>query len=457
MSRTLMFIHHAAFLAAAMTTGLSYETRDGEPTNAEIKTMVEKIGTTFEEAKSKNDERLKQLEERGASDPLTTEALKKITDEMAELKSVKDDMAAMQKRMSRPGAFGGGDTVEHTKEEIEHRDKFVAYMRNATDHQRQAEVQTAERDYLSSLQKDGETRSVSTLQPGTGGFAVPEIISRQIARELSEVSPLRNEVRTITAGSKDYKELVDVRGTSFGWVGETDARDETDTPGLQEVAPTFGTIYAYPKASEESLDDIFFNVPRWLIDGAVEAFSEGEENAIINGNGVKKPTGLLAALQSDQEDGVRPFGTIQTRASGNAAGFAAEHPFDALRTLVYDLKKGYRRNAKWLMNKATAGQVMLFKDGDGNYLWQTSATLDQPDRLAGYAVLESEEMPDVAANSTPIGFGDLKKAYVLVDLVSMRITRDEVTEPGYVKFYIRKREGGIVKVSEAYKLLKMAA
>ena len=64
----------------------------------------------------------------------------------------------------------------------------------------------------------------------------------------------------------------------------------------------------------------------------------------------------------------------------------------------------------------------------------------------------------MAANAFPLAFGDFREGYLIVDLVnSMRITRDEITTPGYVKFYVRKRVGGKVKNSEAIKLLKIAA
>jgi HK97 family phage major capsid protein len=38
----------------------------------------------------------------------------------------------------------------------------------------------------------------------------------------------------------------------------------------------------------------------------------------------------------------------------------------------------------------------------------------------------------------------------------MRITRDEITTPGFVKFYIRKRVGGKLRNTQAIKLLKIA-
>ena len=40
-------------------------------------------------------------------------------------------------------------------------------------------------------------------------------------------------------GSGDFKHLVNIRGATAGWVGETGTRSETVTPSLREVVPTF--------------------------------------------------------------------------------------------------------------------------------------------------------------------------------------------------------------------------
>ena len=75
----------------------------------------------------------------------------------------------------------------------------------------------------------------------------------------------------------------------------------------------------------------------------------------------------------------------------------------------------------------------------------------------GYAITEAEDMPAVAANAFPLAFGDFKEGYLIADRVGMRITRDEITTPGFVKFYVRKRVGGKIRNSQAIKLLKIAA
>lgn len=441
----------------------SLETRDDEnaPSAEEIKNTLEKIQQTLAEAQAKNDERLTEIEKKGAADPLDNETIKRMQTELSELKDERNRLDELEKRIGRM-KVRKEEREDATPAQLAHRNAFVTFLRNPDSGEAKSALVDAQKAAQKEVEQRAadqgiETRAVSTGTGSAGGFAVPEMLSNTIMRELVEISPLRQLVDVTQVGTPDYKRLVDVGGATYGWVGEGDTRTETDTPGLVEVAPTFGMIYAYPKATEESLEDIFFNVEQWLIDSALEGFAAGEENAIVNGNGTKKPTGFLNGTPTADKDGTRAFGVLQFKASGAAGGFAAADPGDALIKMQYDLKKGYRTNARYLMNKSTAGEVMLFKDGDGNYLWQPASVLGQPDRFKGYAVAETEEMPDVAADAFPVAFGDFKAGYLLADLVGLRLTKDDITTPGYVKWYIRRRIGGIVQKSEAIKLLKIAA
>jgi HK97 family phage major capsid protein len=80
--------------------------------------------------------------------------------------------------------------------------------------------------------------------------------------------------------------------------------------------------------------------------------------------------------------------------------------------------------------------------------------------LLGFPVYLTDAMDSVGANNFPVAFGNFRRAYILADHAAsgLRITVDDnITTPGYVKFYIRKRVGGIVANNEAVKLLKCAA
>lgn len=448
--------HFAAYQARLAAEGRP-ETRK-EPTLAELNATIEQIATSVESMRSKNDERLKEIEKRGSADPITTEAIARMAAEIAELKTTREEIERLRKSIGRPqGGAGGGK--EQSAEAKEHRTAMLGYLRNPNSRSAQERLEQAEKKAIKAdlaAAEEFETRAVGTTTDAGGGFAVPEQMATSIEAELLEISSLRNLVSTITVGSKDYKQLVDRKGAAYGWVGETGARTETGTPTLAEVAPTFGTCYAYPTATEESLQDMFFNVEAWLESSAVEAFAAAEENAIISGNGTNKPTGILNGTPVVTADGARAFGVLQFIATGQAATWKATTPLDTFQQTIYELKKGYRANARWLMNKATAGAVMLFKDADNNYMWQQSVLEGQPDRLMGYAVSESEEMPDVAAAAFPVAFGDFKAGYLLCDLAGYRITRDDITTPGYIKWYMRKRIGGKILKSEAIKLIKMS-
>ena len=129
---------------------------------------------------------------------------------------------------------------------------------------------------------------------------------------------------------------------------------------------------------------------------------------------------------------------------------------DALFDVVYSLRAPYRPNARWLMNLATAGAVRKLKDAEGRFVW-ADAREGQPATLCGFPVELDEEMPDVGANSLSIAFGDLEKAYIIVDRPGLRLMRDPYTAKPHVIFYAYRRVGGGLQNSEAVKLLKFSA
>lgn len=101
--------------------------------------------------------------------------------------------------------------------------------------------------------------------------------------------------------------------------------------------------------------------------------------------------------------------------------------------------------------------VRRFKDLNGQYLWIDNLTQGQPPLLCDYPVAIDEGMPNVAANTYPIAFGDFERGYLIADSFGLRITVDDnITTPGQVKFYVRKRVGGKILDDNAIKVLKVA-
>jgi HK97 family phage major capsid protein len=69
-------------------------------------------------------------------------------------------------------------------------------------------------------------------------------------------------------------------------------------------------------------------------------------------------------------------------------------------------------------------------------------------------VVEAEDMPDIAANSFAIAFGDFQRGYVVVDRLRIRVLRDPFSAKPYVLSYTTKRVGGGVQDFDAIKLMK---
>lgn len=414
--------------------GASFETRGaGDP--PDVATAIDQINRVFEEFKSANDKRLADIEKKGVADILTSEQVDKINSELTRLSDLATEL---QKKAARP-VVGAGTQLSVEAEE--HKKAFNAYLRKGED------------NGLHAI----EAKAISVGTPADGGYALPEEIDRTIVDLMIDISPLRGIANVVRVGTPDWKKLVNVHGASSGWVGETAARPATNTPQLSEVTFPMGEIYANPQATQQSLEDLFFDVEAWLAAEVSTEFAYREGLAFISGDGTNKPKGFLAGTTPvSTADGARAFGTLQYIASGQAAALPTST--DIFLDVVYALKAGYRANARWVMSKALLAAVRKYKDTTNNYLWQPSLQVGQPDSFLGYPVTEAEGMPGVGAGNFPIAFGDFKRGYTIVDRAVAGVKlRDPFTNKPYVGFYTTKRVGGNLVDTEALKLLKIAA
>lgn len=301
-----------------------------------------------------------------------------------------------------------------------------------------------------------EVKAMSGVDGASGGYAVPEEIDGQIDATLKAVSPIRAIANFVKVGTSGYRKLVASGGFESGWAAETAARDETETPVFNEVAPPSGDLYANPAASQAMLDDAAFDVEAWLASEVAREFATAEGAAFVRGNGVNKLKGFLTGPVSAQGDAARPFGTIQYLASGAPGAFAI-NPKERLIDLVHALRPPYRQGACWVMNSATLARVRKFRTSDGGLLWAPGLAMGQPGTLLGYPVFEAEDMPDIGADALAVAFGNFKAGYLIAERQETQILRDPYSNKPFVYFYATKRVGGMVSNSEAIKVLKFSA
>jgi HK97 family phage major capsid protein len=422
---------------------------------------INNLGVAFEAFKETNDERIVALEKGDTSKAgelgIKLAKIEKDVGSFAKLKKDieiemqlhKERIEELESRANQPGRTGS------EKLRSEYKSTFIDWIRS------KGQAADLEAKLKALHSKAIEMKDVTIGTPAAGGYAVPEEISREIERLEKKFSPVRRLVKVVPTGTSDYKELVSIGGASSGWVGESGSRTATTTSQLRERAPTHGEIYAYPQVSEWSLDDIFFNVEQWLAEEVAESFAINEGDAVIRGNGTNKPTGMLNTTPVTTADFASPLRAAAAyqyiaSQSGVSPPVYGINP-DKLVELVYTLNSSYRAGATWVMNSTTTGAVRKLKDSNGQYHWQPGLQLGQPERLLGYPVETWEQLDDIGANKFPIAFGNWRRAYVVSDRVGLRITRDNISNVGFVRFYVRRREGGTVLNNDATKWLSTTA
>ena len=278
-------------------------------------------------------------------------------------------------------------------------------------------------------------------------------MSGRIIERLYETSNMRGYASIETIGTDALEGFNDLDEATSGWVGEKASRPETGTPGLGKWTIPVHEQYAMPKATQKLLDDSMFNIESWLSGKVADKFARTENSAFVSGDDILKPRGILDYPSNTAADDTRDWGSFQHINGGDAATLTDE---DKLIDLVYALKSGWRGNANWFMNRNTVSTVRKLKDGDGNYLWQPNFQVQQAGSLLGYGIAEFEDMPDIAANSVPIGFGDMRETYTIVDRTGTRVLRDPFTQKGFILFYTTKRVGGGALNFESLKFIKIA-
>ena len=401
---------------------------------------------SFELFKEANDERLRDIEAKGAADPLTEMKVNRLNERF-------DQIETALRRSARGTETKSDEQQEAAAFAVERKHNYHGEL----DVKTYRHYKAALNSYLRKNNAGSNMEEIKALSVGSdpdGGFAVPPDMNGRIVSLIRETSPVRQVANVVTIGSDALEGISDLNQATSGWIGETQDRDETDTPQIGAWRIPVHEQYAEPAATQKLLDDAMFDVEAYLSGKIADRLSRMENTAFITGNGIMKPRGFLtypAGVPSSSS-----FSVIEQVAAGASGAFPSSNPGDALINLVYALKAAYRDKAVFMMTRNTLGAVRKLKDTDGRYLWQPDFQQRQGGTLLGFKVVEAQDMPELAANSLSIAFGDFSQGYQIVDRLGIRILRDSFTAKPYVKFYTTKRVGGDVINFEAIKLLKFA-
>jgi len=388
-------------------------TKETKMVGGESKALAAEMMATFEAYKNANDERLNDIESKGASDTLLDEKLRRLDKRLD----------ALSLKAAQPDIAAGPDLAEHNE-------AWSRYMR------------AGDESGLARL----DTKALSAGTDDQGGYVAPLELDRLIEARLMQASPMRQiaTVRQTSAGV--YRKPVSL-GVGAQWAGETAARTETTTAGLSLLEFPAGELYAMPAATQTLLEDSYADVDEWLADEVEAAFSVQESAAFVTGDGAGKPKGFLDYTIVDEAS--HAWGEI-----GSIPGdFTVADAGDQLIDLIHTPKSQFRVNGRFVMNRRTAAIVRKLKDASGQYLWAPGAA-GEAATVMGYPVSELEDMPDIGTGNAAIAFGDFRRGYLIADRQGARVLRDPFSAKPYVLFYTTKRVGGGVQNFDAIKVMQ---
>lgn len=129
--------------------------------------------------------------------------------------------------------------------------------------------------------------------------------------------------------------------------------------------------------------------------------------ALTTGDGTDDPNGIVTAA------------TLHGTATGTGTTYGTYFGPTDLVGLFYKPAAPYRAVGSWMMNATSLGQARNARSTAGEFLWQPSLQVGQPETILGRPVYENPGMANGSAAKAVI-FGDLSR-YVVTRVVPIRV------------------------------------
>ena len=196
--------------------------------------------------------------------------------------------------------------------------------------------------------------------------------------------------------------------------------------------------------SDKTLATNAFNVEQLIGDKLSYKIRAALEKGIVVGTGVGQPLGLFVASE-------KGISTDRDMAAASATALDGDDIIKAKRSV----KSIYRSRGEWLFHPDTVTKLLVLKDKNGQYIWRSGLTVNDPDTLDGSPVIESEFVPSEMATGNYVGmFGDYSRYWMtMVDSIAVR-RLEEKYYPS-VGFSAKTYADGQPVLEEAFCRIKM--
>ena len=301
-----------------------------------------------------------------------------------------------------------------------------------------------------------EVKSLNLVNSGEGAESVANVLSRQIIERAREAYPILGEIGRRSM-PRDLREEVLISYPSVQEGIENvagSAIPQTTTQKYAEVKNRVCKISAKPRITDEAmyasdlalyehlmtlLDD---EIGRYLLLQVLRGDGTGKNmRGIISTNRISDAESFKPTIDSSDPTKARNVDYYAMHKTGVTASLPvdAEALGDFVIDYVSEIPTKYLKGSKHYMNRKTAKVFRKARNKDGEKLLVKSDA-GKGLELEGYPVVLDDNMPDIAAGSNPIIFGDLAQAFTISDGAIKKMLLDPYTVDGNT----------VVKVDQEY-------
>lgn len=294
-----------------------------------------------------------------------------------------------------------------------------------------------------------EQKSLSAFSFGSpGGFLLPPERMAEVLSCIVYPTDLGGLFDSVNISGPSAVFLLDNPRMGLGaWACESSCFSNNPQPDLAEglgqleIKPE--TIRMVACATRDLIEDASMNFESWLFRKIGDGMRATINNSLILGDGVGKPMGLL-----NPRAGI----PICETAPATPAGFLS---WQDVYMLKWEIPMQWQEGASFLCNQRTWAQIMTLSDATGRPLWSQAPGGEPGLTLAGSPVHIATQFPDIAPGSTPIAYGNWRRAFTIVWRKGVTLQVDPYSASFCWLYKAEARVGGGVTCGNAARLLRI--
>ncbi len=433
----------------------------------ELQTKLEKAGQNYQAIKTKNEELEAKARKQEEKIETLTEELKVAIESGAkatEVKSLFDKLEELSDEVSDVRDGIKSPALAFDTKELKALQENVV-MKSVGKFLKSKDQKANFFDFVAEDAIE-QCKTLNITTPAEGGLAVAETLARDVLDYYRVMSPILEHIGRKPSMTRNYRQLI---MNSYPGVAEGienvpgTVPAETSTQTYVEVKSKEFKLYASPRITNEALYGADIDVYSDLVAALGEEIGIYLAAQVLYGDGQdKNARGLLSSNRVQITDltgeswkptlgaGARNPDYYPVYATGVSGDLGADDVarVDFVLDFMRKLPNRYRGNAKLYMNENTLGFIEKLRDANQMPVFRTTYREGVP-MINGKPYVIDDTLPDIAADSTFMIYGDLAKAYVVNDGDIDQMLLDPYTKKGSLIVYTEKEMFEMAQRSDA--------